>query len=182
MLVMFRARNFASFKDEVILDMRAISYKEMKGHVIDTGRNKVVKSLAIYGKNASGKSNIISALYFFESFVLNQFFQDETDAIDNAGKLPNIKRVPFKLSKVVDDTSEFEIIFSYKDKTFQYGFMLEDQKQGTAKISEEWLLFNEHVVFERKDNKITSGKNYRKEIEKMEKVRTHLLTGYTLEH
>lgn len=182
MLVMFRTRNFASFKDEIILDMRAVSYKEMKSHVIDTGRNKVVKSLAIFGKNASGKSNLISALYFFESFVLNQFFQDDTDAIDNAGKLPNIRRIPFKLSKAIDATSEFEIIFSCKGKTFQYGFMLDDQEQGPTKISEEWLLLNEQLVFERKANKITSGKNYRKEIEKMEKVRNDRLYIGTLDY
>ena len=30
MLIMFRVKNFASFKDEVILDMRAVSYKDKK--------------------------------------------------------------------------------------------------------------------------------------------------------
>jgi len=74
MLIMFRVKNFSSFKDEVILDMRAISYKDMKNHVLEIGKNKVVKTLALYGKNASGKSNLISALYYFESFVYNQFF------------------------------------------------------------------------------------------------------------
>ena len=46
MLIMFRVKNFASFKDEVILDMRAISYKDMKNHVMDIVKNKEVKTLA----------------------------------------------------------------------------------------------------------------------------------------
>ena len=70
MLKMFKAKNFYSFKDEVILDMRAVSYKDMKSHVIDDEDNKVVKTLAIYGKNASGKSNLLKAMYYFKSFVL----------------------------------------------------------------------------------------------------------------
>lgn len=182
MLIMFRVRNFASFKDETVLDMRAVSYKNMRSHVIDVGRNKVVKSLAIFGKNASGKSNLISALYFFESYVLNQFFQDDTDSMDNYNKLPNINKTPFKLGKSIDSTSEFEIIFSYKGKTFQYGFMLDDQKKSSTIISEEWLILNEQVVFERKYDKINSGKNYRKEIEKMVKVRADRLYIGTLDY
>ena len=42
MLIMFRVKNFASFKDEVVLDMRAISYKDKKNHVLYTN-NKVDK-------------------------------------------------------------------------------------------------------------------------------------------
>ena len=34
MLVMFRIKNFMSFKDEVVLDLRAVSYEDMKSHVI----------------------------------------------------------------------------------------------------------------------------------------------------
>ena len=73
MLVMFRVRNFASFKEETVLDLRAVSYKDMKNHVLKAGNNNIVKTLAIYGKNASGKSNLISALYYFESFILISF-------------------------------------------------------------------------------------------------------------
>lgn len=171
MLIMFRTRNFASFKEEIVLDLRAVSYKEMKSHVIDAGTNKIVKTLAIYGKNASGKSNLISALYFFESFVLNQFFEDGKEAIDKANRLPSLKRTNFKLSKDQDPTSEFEIVFSHGGKTFQYGFMLKDIDEDTTHISEEWLLVEEQMVFERTDGSIVAGKNYKKSIDKLDKVR-----------
>lgn len=182
MLIMFRTRNFASFKDEVILDMRAVSYKEMKSHVIDTGKNRVVKTLAIFGKNASGKSNLISALYFFESYILNQFFEDGYGAVDKAGRMPNIKRTTFKLTRDIDPTSEFEIIFFSQGKTYQYGFILNDKNNKNAQIEEEWLLVDDIVVFERKNDVISAGKKYQKEIEQFEKVRNDRLYIGTLDY
>ena len=79
MLVMFRVKNFASFKDETILDLRAVSYKEMKSHIVRIDKNNLVKTLAIYGKNASGKSNLVSAMYYFKSFIINQMYRDITN-------------------------------------------------------------------------------------------------------
>ena len=113
MLIMFRVKNFASFKEETILDMRAVAYKDMKDHVLECEKNKVVKTLAVYGKNASGKSNLISALYYFESFVYNQFFDagNRADELDMGDKMPGVKRSTFRLSEQIDNSSEFEILF-----------------------------------------------------------------------
>lgn len=182
MLVMFRFRNFASFKNEVVLDLRAVSYKEMKDHVIDTGRNKIVKTLSIFGKNASGKSNLISALFFFESFVINQFFEDGQEAIDRAGLMPNIRRAVYKLTDSVDPTSEYEIIFSHKGITFQYGFMLEDREGQSPIIKEEWLNVDDQMVFDRNADTIESGRKYKKEIEKLRKLREDRLYISTLDY
>lgn len=182
MLIMFRVRNFASFKDEVILDMRAVTYKEKKSHVIDTERNKIVKTLAMFGKNASGKSNMISALYFFESFILNQFFKDGHNADDDAGRMPNIRRTSFKLTKDVDPTSEYELIFNYKNSTFQYGFMLEDTNSEDSLVREEWLKVGDTDIYDRQGALIQFGKKYRKELSKLDKVRDDRLYLATLDY
>lgn len=182
MLIMFRTRNFASFKDETILDMRAVSYKEMKTHVIDLGKNKIVKTLSIFGKNASGKSNLISALYFFESFILNQFFEEGNEAADQAGRMPNIKRSSFKLSKNQDTTSEFEILFYLQGKTYQYGFSINDCESGKTLIEEEWLLVDDGIVFERKADSVDVGKKYIQEIGRLDKVRKDRLYIGTLDY
>lgn len=174
MLIMFRVKNFASFKDEVILDMRAIAYKDMKSHVIENKNNKVVKTLAIYGKNASGKSNLISALYYFESFVYNQFFDagNREDEIDFGDKMPNIRRSTFKLSEHPSHDSEFEILFTYKDQTFQYGFVIHDiPEEKKYSIKEEWLLVNDKTVFDRSQNTISFGAKYESELKKIDKQR-----------
>lgn len=174
MLIMFRVKNFASFKDEVVLDMRAISYKDMKNHVLENGKNKVVKTLAVYGKNAGGKSNLISALYYFESFVYNQFFdagnrEDETDIGD---RMPNVKRSTFKLSEKVNNDSEFEILFVQNNKTFQYGFVIHDMpEEKKYGIKEEWLLVDDKMVFDRKVDSISFGKKYENELNQIDKQR-----------
>lgn len=174
MLIMFRVKNFASFKDEVILDMRAISYKDMKNHVLEAGKNKVVKTLALYGKNASGKSNLISALYYFESFVYNQFFDagNRDDEVDLGDRMPNVKRSTFKLGEAVNDDSEFEIIFSHNNKAYQYGFVIHDiPEERKYSIKEEWLLVDDKLVFDRQQEMISSGKKYENELKNIDKQR-----------
>ncbi len=176
MLIMFRVRNFASFKDEVILDMRATSYKDMKNHVMEIGKNKVVKTLALYGKNASGKSNLISALYYFESFVYNQFFDagNRDDEFDLGDRMPNVKRSIFKLGEVIKDDSEFEILFSHNNKTYQYGFVIHDMPERVKYkyiIKEEWLLVDDKTVFDRQQNMISFGKKYENELKNIDNRR-----------
>lgn len=148
MLVMFRVRNFASFKEETVLDLRAVSYKDMKNHVLKAGNNNIVKTLAIYGKNASGKSNLISALYYFESFIFNQFYDggNKRDDEEIMGRMPDIQRNTFRLSDEPDNSSEFEIIFVSHGKTYQYGFSMSELENDTI-IDEEWLLADEKNSF-----------------------------------
>lgn len=178
MLIMFRVKNFASFKDEVVLDMRAVSYKDMKSHVLENGKNKVVKTLAIYGKNASGKSNLISALYYFESFVYNQFFDagNREDEVDFGDRMPNVKRSTFKLSEHSSDDSEFEILFSYNNQSIQYGFVIQDiPNEKKYSIKEEWLLVDNKTVFDRGQDIILFGKKYETELKNIDKQRSDRL-------
>lgn len=174
MLIMFRVRNFASFKEEIILDMRAIAYKDMKSHVLESERNKVVKTLAIFGKNASGKSNLISAIYYFESFVYNQFFDsgNRDDEVDLGDKMPNIKRSTFKLCEQINEDSEFEILFRHDNKTYQYGFVIHDiPEEKKYIIKEEWLMVDDKMVFDRQQDITNFGKKYEKELRKIDKQR-----------
>lgn len=185
MLIMFRIKNFASFKDEVVLDLRAVSYKDMKSHVIDLKDNKILKTLAIYGKNASGKSNLVSALYFFESYIFNQFFgaDHKDDDMDKIEKMPDIRRTSFKLSEKVEEESEFEIIFSSNNTTYQYGFSIKDDLEGNNYIiGTEWLLVNDKEVFDRTNDELIFGKLYEKELQKIDKVRKDRLYIGTLDY
>ena len=64
MLVQFMFKNVLSFKDETVFDMTAInSYKEHPENLIDLGTGeKFLRVSAIYGANASGKSNLNLAM------------------------------------------------------------------------------------------------------------------------
>ena len=64
MLVQFTLKNVLSFKEETTIDMTAVhAYKEHESNLIDIGRKeRLLKVAAIYGANASGKSNLRFAM------------------------------------------------------------------------------------------------------------------------
>ena len=75
MLLMFKVKNYTSFKEEAILDMRATSYVQHPSHVIEAD-NKInlLKTTVLYGANASGKSNFIQLFLFLLCSFLNNIY------------------------------------------------------------------------------------------------------------
>lgn len=166
MLIMFKIRNFMSFKDEIKLDFRATSYIQHPTHVLEINdKLKVLKTTAIYGANASGKSNLISAMYFFEKYIFDQFISyhktDNTE-FDNIFKT---ELDPFLLTDESNNVSEFEIIFSYNNKTIQYGFECTQND-----VLSEWYYIDDNKVFERNEQKVSFGSLYRNILKAYSKV------------
>ena len=159
MLLMFKVKNYTSFKDESILDMRATAYVQHPTHIIRVN-NKLglLKTTALYGANASGKSNLISAMFFFEQYIFSQFInktENEDFESNEVGK--KMKLEPFGLSNNINSASEFDIIFLHNDKQIQYGF------ECTSKeVLNEWLFINDKKVFERTGTGISFGCKYQK--------------------
>ena len=58
MLIQFNFKNFNSFREEATLDLSAARMTEFSERVMMVGSEKVLPVAAIYGANASGKSNI----------------------------------------------------------------------------------------------------------------------------
>ena len=73
MLIQFRFKNFKSFRDDTILDLSATKITENSNHVIHIGTEKILPIAAIYGANASGKSNVVDAFRFMAIYVLDSF-------------------------------------------------------------------------------------------------------------
>lgn len=130
MLVKFAVENFRSFRDEVVLDMVASSESQHKHHVIEDNQGKkvtILRAAAIYGANASGKSNLVGAISFARDFIINGTKSDQ--------KIPII---PFKLdSSSNEKPSKFEFIIKYQGILYTYGFVIDKNN-----VLEEWL----HVV------------------------------------
>jgi hypothetical protein len=159
MLLMFKVKNYTSFKNESILDMRATSYIQHPSHIIDVDeKTKLLKTASLYGANASGKSNFISAMFFFEQYIFSQFIDHrENDDIDAIEQQIKIKLEPFLLSNDDNDASEFDIIFIHNGKQIQYGF------ECTSKaVLNEWYYIDDKKVYERKDTEVTFGNKYQK--------------------
>ena len=62
MLLEFHVKNFKNFKDELILDLSRTNNYEFSEEAVQDG---VVKTALIYGENASGKTNLGYAIFFF---------------------------------------------------------------------------------------------------------------------
>lgn len=114
MLVQFMVKNVLSFKEETVLDMTAIkAYKEHECNLIDIGmKEKFLRVAAIYGANASGKSNLYMAMSLFQRIImesLNNVGEGEKNAIDRyyvPFSFEKQKRIPnSKLSRFMEDTN-----------------------------------------------------------------------------
>ena len=73
MLIQFSFKNYKSFRDEVTLDLSAAKMTEFADRVVSIGGERILPVAAIYGANASGKSNVYSAFEFMSQYVVNSF-------------------------------------------------------------------------------------------------------------
>ena len=159
MLLMFKVKNYTSFKNESILDMRATAYVQHPSHVINVNdKLGLLKTTALYGANASGKSNLISAMFLFEQYIFSQFINKK----DNEGFEPTesgvkMKLEPFTLSDDENEASEFDIIFLRNGKQIQYGFECTHKE-----VLNEWMYINDKKVFERIGTELSFGSRYQK--------------------
>ncbi len=176
MLIMFKVKNFMSFKDEVKLDLRATSYKQHPTHVLEINdKLRILKTTALYGANASGKSNLISAMYFFESYIFKQFIS-KSDNVELANEFKT-ELDPFLLADGDTKVSEFETIFFYNGKQIQYGFECTSES-----VLNEWYYINDNKVFERIEDQVTFGSEYRKILKEYSKVPSKRLYLSVLEY
>lgn len=163
MLVQFKMKNVFSFKEETIFDMTAISaYKEHPSNLIDIDtKEKFLRVAAIYGANASGKSNFVWALQLFRRIV-SQSLNNVDDGAESVLKKCS-KPFSFEENK---GNSEFEIVQILRDEEYQYGF-----EYNSEKIVMEWLYrkslkTNRKVtIFERTMQKVNLGVYVRKKCE-----------------
>ena len=159
MLIEFSVGNYRSFKDQVTFSMVAASLvskdKKLDENNVFTVDNELdlLKSAAIYGANASGKSNLAKALGFMKWFMINS--SKETQSTEKIG----VER--FKLStETSDKPTFFEIVFLMNQKKYRYGF-----ETTRDEVISEWLFYvpksRETKLFERKSDSFSVSKTYK---------------------
>lgn len=161
MIISFRFKNFRSFADETFMDMRAVGYKEHPSHLIRSKNRRLIKTLAVYGSNASGKTNLLLALASFHVYIYQQLF-----TIRSIGKNPLLSAlhhvdagriVPFWCPEPDEEPIDMELSFISQGHTYEYGFSL---FQGT--VLTESLALDNHIVFTRTGDQIHPGRLYEK--------------------
>ncbi|MGA3189735.1 MAG: AAA family ATPase [Bryobacteraceae bacterium] len=128
MLLRFQFSNFRSFKDEQELSLVAESGSDSEAVFKSPAVSEsILPVAALYGANASGKTNVLAALNFMASAV-----RDSHRLWSPSGGVPT---EAFRLDSVSGKSlSLFAADFLIKDVRYQYGFTAD-----TASIQEEWL-------------------------------------------
>jgi len=109
--------------------MVASSLKDAEAAIVKvpTARVELLPAALIYGANASGKSNFVSAMSFLQNNVRNSHQHGSPDG--------GVQRVPFVLdSRMRSAPSKFDIDFTIDGVRFHYGFSVDDKA-----YLEEWL-------------------------------------------
>lgn len=88
MLLSFRFGNYRSFRDDTVFSMKASSQTTFNENLIRENGLRVLPSAVVYGSNASGKTNLISAFRTLNVIVRN-------GRIDAVGELNNLELCPF---------------------------------------------------------------------------------------
>jgi len=128
MLLEFNTSNNRSFKRKSRLNMVATSIKDLEDEaIISLDRVNLLKSAAIYGANASGKSNLLNSMGQMRWLVLTSATESQAD--DPLGISPYL--LDAKSSK---KPTSFEMIFTIDKIKYRYGF-----KANNKRIVSEWL-------------------------------------------
>lgn len=150
MLIRFSFKNFKSFKNENCLDMEATSLKEHEYNVAKTEYGEYLKVSAIYGANASGKTNVLQAFDYMKKRIL---------VSDDSKKNSPIDEENIYSFMINNDPIALEVeILAKNNKIYKYGFeVLKDT------IISEWLFEKRinkfYAIFERENNNVSMKPN-----------------------
>lgn len=147
MLLSFRFANHRSFRDEQQLNLLPVYGAD--GAPDGQGAAEAVPVVGIFGANASGKSNVISALDYLSDMV------GLSDRESEPGVGP--RRQPFLLDpEVAAEPSSYAVDVMVDGVRHTYGFSLDD-----GQVLEEWLYsyprHRKRTVFERTRGKFDWG-------------------------
>ncbi len=131
MLIEFSVANYRSLRDKQTFTLARGNGDEMAATNSFTAKAanefELLRSAAIYGPNASGKSNFLKAIEAMKDIVVNS-----ATNLKRGDKLPV---APYRLSRATQSAPcEFEVIFLVEGVRYQYGFTSTEKR-----IDEEWL-------------------------------------------
>lgn len=129
MFLQFTVSNFLSIKEKATFSMLDSSEEDKNSFSIRD--YNLLRTSVIYGANASGKTNILKAMSFMRTLVLNKY-----KIIQSTDILPYS---PFRLNtSTKESSSSFEMVFFIDEKKYRYGFELD-----STTIYSEWLFEDE---------------------------------------
>lgn len=151
MLHQFTLGNYRSFYKKRTIDLMAEGISESPAdNIAIDGKHKVLKTLAVYGANSSGKSNLVKAISEMRLLVLKSNKLNDNE---------NLRHFPFLFQVDADkEPTFFEVVFSSPATVYRYGF-----EYNHERIVNEWLFEkksrSEKMLFIRTDDGIDWDEN-----------------------
>lgn len=152
MLLKIEIENFFSIKERITLDFRAgnintTKSRELADNVMEWNGQKILKTIGLFGPNASGKSNITKAIHFCSRLIFESHLHNENTVFDFT---------PFKFDGWSNKPSSFLVVFVCDDIEYEYAFSL-----SKTEILGESLYYYPNKrrakVFVRQGNRYTYG-------------------------
>ena len=124
MILKIELENFFSIKDRIRIDFRAANIntmlaRDLSYNVMEWNGVPVLKTIGLFGPNASGKSNILKAIAFCCQLILGSHLYNE-------GMTFNFE--PFKFDGFENKPSQFLIDFVCENVEYEYSFELTREK------------------------------------------------------
>ena len=157
MLLQFRVKNYRSIGNEIIVDLVAGKGRENPHFLITQNNIKILPVVSFYGANASGKSNIVSAIC--------KMFENIADSARKGGSDTSLT-IPFLFNNALsNEPTEMEMFIALGDHEWQYGYSV-----SRTEVHEEWLYYRKlsknktktYIVFEREGDEINFSNEYEK--------------------
>ncbi len=120
MVLRFRLKNVLSFRDEITLDLQAAKIQTEKGKALSgilftINGEQILKSISMFGANASGKSNVIKGIKACVNMIRSSHTYNENTIFQVA---------PFKFDGYDKQPSSFYVRFIVDGIEYEYSFSL----------------------------------------------------------
>lgn len=120
MVLEFRLKNVFSFRDEITLDLQAAKIqtekgKALSGNLFTINGEQILKSVSIFGANASGKSNVIKGIKACVNMIRSSHTYNENTTFQVA---------PFKFDGYDKQPSSFYVRFILDGIEYEYSFSM----------------------------------------------------------
>lgn len=120
MVLKFRLSNVFSFREEITLDLQAAKIqtekgKALNGNLFTINGEQILKSISLFGANASGKSNVIKGIKACVNMIRSSHTYNENSIFQVA---------PFKYDGYDKQPSSFYVRFILDEIEYEYSFSL----------------------------------------------------------
>lgn len=151
MIFELEVTNFRSIKHTQTISFFAENKKENKMDLLSFKKSKILQTMVFYGKNSSGKTNILKAFQNLRKMVIHSSNFDTASPIEFYD--------PFLFTQEKNKPTIFKLLFEVNEQKYSYRFSYDEK----SILEEELLIYKTAKptkLFERKGNNYLFSPEY----------------------